>query len=102
MDFPIIRSRAGNVVTVYTKTGGGMFPVHGAYLSRSADANVWMPCTWTEEGFRRGDKKPVDLDIVEGLKEINEKLKQKEQAAAIDEATTVQVGTGEEVCGTPV
>ena len=73
MGFPVIKSKSGALVIVYTREAGGIQPIHGAYLSRSSDANVWMPCSWTEDGYRISKNRPTDLDIVEEIPKLKEK-----------------------------
>jgi len=61
---PVVRSRSGNLVIIYTLQAGGNHPIHGAYLVRGSDSNVWVPCAWTAAGYRISKEKPTDIDIV--------------------------------------
>lgn len=62
MEFPITRTRNGNLVTIYTENAGGDRPVHGAYLAKDGDRNRWVPCSWTKEGnYKEGRETGLDL-----------------------------------------
>lgn len=73
MGFPTIKAKAGSLVIIYTTDAGGVYPIHGAYLSRSSDANVWIPCAWTIEGYHLSKSRPTDLDICGEVGKLNKK-----------------------------
>lgn len=79
--FPTIRASGGALVIIYTTQAGGAHPIHGAYLSRSSDAHVWIPCAWTEEGYHIGPARETDLDITEDAKELLKKNNVKAEEA---------------------
>lgn len=55
------RTRHGLRVRIYAVDGGGIFTVHGAYLSNN---EMWEICQWTHDGkFLNG--RTNDLDLVE-------------------------------------
>ena len=88
MDFPVVRNRAGSLVIIYTEQAGGARPIHGAYLARESDANVWIPCTWSKEGIFK-DGKATNLDLQEDWEDFkknknnNGETPQQEQEAPI-------------------
>lgn len=82
MGFPVLKSKSGALVIIYTCEGGGSQPIHGAYLSRSADANVWIPCSWSVEGYRISKNRPADLDIVEEIPKLKEQSNSPERGVS--------------------
>jgi hypothetical protein len=83
--FPQTRTAAGNIVVVYATSAGGTYPVHGAYLSRDGESNIWVAAAWTQEGFKIAGNKPCDLDIP---KEFLEELYKKNATTQTDQSPT--------------
>ena len=72
MGFPIIESDGGISVIVYTFTGGGKFPIHGAYY---VDANNgWIPIHWGSDGTTFAPPHPLNI-----TRAINEGKVKKEE-----------------------
>lgn len=65
MVFPTIRNRHGGLVVIYTENAGGERPIHGAYLAKDGDNNVWIPCSWQLNGpdavYKLGRESGLDL-----------------------------------------
>ena len=65
MGFPTFESDGGIPIIVYTTSGGGARPIHGAYY---ADKKFgWMPITWSAEGYFL--KHPTSLNITKAISE---------------------------------
>lgn len=79
MEFPQLRNRHGGLVILYTTQAGGERPLHGAYLAKDGDQNVWVPCSWTQSGFYK-EGRETGLDI-EGWEEQLAKKEAKQEEA---------------------
>lgn len=67
MGFPTLKTRNGTTAIIYSRQGGGKFPIHGAYY---AGNNEWIPYAWTEEGrVITVRNSPLDIDI--GLRDLD-------------------------------
>lgn len=86
MALPVVKNKAGGMVTIYTLDGGGEYPVHGSYLARVSDANVWIPAAWTADGYKFRESTPCDLDIpkweIDKIREKDKPIPSVEEAAA--------------------
>ena len=56
------RTRAGSPVRIYAVDGGGDHPVHGAWYNDIE--GVWIPCTWSHDGFFVSAEFPRSVDII--------------------------------------
>ena len=83
MGFITIESDGGILITIYSTTGGGKRPIHGAYY---ADVeNGWVPISWYPDGTYNLHDKPCALDI---RKAINDKeIKENQSPPTIQETT---------------
>lgn len=69
MAFPTIKANKGNLCIIYTTKAGGNYPIHGAYLIKNGDENVWVPTFWGIDG-KHSHKTGSGLDITNELHKI--------------------------------
>ncbi len=59
-----VQTRKGLSVKIYSRTGGGQSPIHGAYLVQDANGSRWQVSAWTENGRVWNDDYTSDFDLV--------------------------------------
>ena len=64
MDFPKVLTNGGDYAIIYTVSGGGPQPIHGAYWTKEE----WMITAWDKDGFRHSPECPSNLDITKIIK----------------------------------
>ena len=68
MGFKLFKTDGGTDAILYTLTGGGIKPIHGAYFSGN-DEFGWIICSWTKEGKYLVDSRRSALDVHKALKD---------------------------------
>lgn len=72
--FPLIYSNGGIPITIYTTSGGGERPIHGAYKYGAA----WHPVTWGKDGVYHAQKQRGALDITNAITSGKIKISEKQ------------------------
>ena len=80
MAFPQIKTDSGSICVIYSTSGGGEYPVHGAYYTGD---NEWIPIAWDSQGFRINPKSPTALDITKEVGKLTNESKNKEEERAV-------------------
>lgn len=80
MAFPTVKTVSGDLVVIYTVTGGGSHPIHGAYLGPNDE---WFLSSWTKDGYRFKVSAPHPLDITLDISKLGIKEKQQEESISL-------------------
>ena len=64
-NFPEIETDGGFQTVIYTTKAGLKRPIHGAIWF--GDNYEWVPCSWTEQGYRISEGNQCDLNITKAV-----------------------------------
>ena len=61
MGFPTVQSDGGILCVIYSSSGGGKRPIHGAYYVN--EETGWVPLSWSADGLYLSADRRSSLDI---------------------------------------